>query len=710
MKKRHYTFLVAGLLIVADTVLFSSPMMAQVSAGDLAKSINIEKLQHPYLYFNEAEKPAILKRIQTDPESKDIMAGLLAEGHRLLYVPVKNPPPPRLEHPRFAVGPDQANAYASEISDGALKLAFLYQMTGEVRYAKKAIEFAIALSSLVEWVEQAHTFDIIYPRVWPYNVPDDRVVFSYDIFASDKAIAVSTVYDWVYPVLTKIERDKIRNGLLEKAITRVRGNYDFFWWSSAYRCNWSAICYSGLGITALSLMKENPQIIDVAAEAFNRMNLTFNQIGDEGGWQEGRGYYGYMMRVSTRFMEVLRRASGGKYNMFAHPKVQSHPFDFPLFSLTASFEDSGGEVMGPTDVVNKLATETGNPTASWYREKFLGAGSTLFDILWPRPAIKGVEPAQKSMLFKNINWAVLRSEFRDPSSVTIATKAGFNDDPHHGHLDCGQFILTWYDTPFIRDIGRMRYDEIYFNEERWVYPYASSEGHNLISVNGEKQIPAKLKDQPWKEGVGGEILDFKTTAKRDYVLMDPTHAYPGKELKNWKRTIVLEKPATTVIVDEVGANPGASIAARFFPATAPAASRSGREREGRNPMPNAGEYTVSPTHVMITAQRHHLAFIPLVLDNTFRIIEGKLADVPVTEDATLNWIPYVETVTTAKSNTSILVTLLVPVNDQKEAESVVKSAKIVPVNAKRFEVSVEGSSGSYHWIFEKDKSGFVPKD
>src|SRR5512146_695182 len=121
--------------------------------------------------------------------------------------------------------------------------------------------------------------------------------------AAGRAMTLSLVYDWLYPVLTKAERDKIRNALLERAVTRVRGNYDFFWWSSAYRCNWSAICYSGLGIAAISLLKEHPQLLDVVAEAYNRINLSYDQIGDDGGWQEGRGYYGYMMQVSVQFAD-----------------------------------------------------------------------------------------------------------------------------------------------------------------------------------------------------------------------------------------------------------------------------------------------------------------------------------------------------------------------------------------------------------------------
>lgn len=695
---------------VVLALLFPSVVRAQVTAQDVSKALNITNLQHPYLYFTEAEKPALLRRIQTDPECKAIMAGLLAEGHRYLHVPVQDPPPPRAKHPRYSASGDPLNSYAGELSDGAVKLAFLYQMTGEAQYAKKAIEFAVALCNMDCWAQQAHRFDIIYPRVWPWNVPDDRVVFSYDITSSDRTIAVSTVYDWVYPVLTKWERDKIRNGLLEQAITRVRGNYDFFWWSSAYRCNWSAICYSGLGITAFALLKESPQLADVVAETYNRIGLTFDQIGDDGAWQEGRGYYGYMLRVSVHFMDIAKRLSGGKFNLFDHKKISSHPFDFFLYGMTASFEDGQGGPIGPANLINKIADETGNPTAAWYGEKFLEKGTTMFDILWPKTKVKPVEPEQKSKFFKSINWAFLRSDFFDPSAVTIACKAGYNDDPHHGHLDCGQFILTWQNVPFIRDLGRATYDEVYFNEDRWLYPHASSEGHNLITVNGEQQIPAKLKDQPWKEGIGGDIVKFETSAKRDYVIMDPTHAYPGKELKKWRRNIILDKPATTIIVDEVDASPGSAIEARFFPAGATQRPRAGRETIASARPPVTVEYKLQGTHALLSSQRHTMVLIPLSLDNVSVIGEDKIASLPVIEDAQLSWIPYLKTITKAKTKTSIIVTILLPVTDQKEAEGIVKSAKVVQLSANQFEIGIDAPSGTHKWLFEKEKDGFVLKN
>ena len=721
-------------LVCVLILAISFSLNAQVSKEDMLKSIRIDKLQHPYLFFTMDEIPAIRKRIQSDRESKDIMADLLARGHRYLYFQIKDPAPLPPSHPRYVANGSEADRYYLELTEGALTLSFLYQMTGDVAYAKKAIAFAVAMSDLPDWTNPAHKFDIIYPRVWPWNVSDDRVVFSYDHMAADRAATIATVYDWVYPVFTKWERDKVRGALLEKAVTKVRGNYEYFWWASSYRCNWSVICNNGLGLSALTLLKEDPQLIDVVAEAYNRIGLTFDQIGVDGGWQESRGYYNYMMRTGVLFGDALKRVSNGTYNLFQHKNVRSHPLDFFLYTLTANFGDgggghhgrnslapvldtltakfgdSGGGPMGPSWLMNKLIQETGDATGAWYRDKFLNQrieddpGSGVFDIIWPKSSVKPVEPKPASKLFKSINWAMMRSDFLDLSTVTIACKAGYNDDPHHGHLDCGQFILTWYGVSFIRDLGTGAYDEIYFNEDRWLYPQVSSAGHNLIFVNGEQQLSAKHKDQPWREGVGGKILDFQTSEKRDYVLMDPTHAYPGKELKKWRRNIVLEKPVVTVILDEVGSAPGAKIEARFFPGV-PAGARNAR----LTPAPGV-EYKVSSDHVLLTSGRHNLVLIPLVLENSFKIVEDALPSLPVTEDAALSWIPYFETVTTAKSSTSIIVTLVLPADDQKEAGEIVRTAKLVQSNPNEIEVSISSASGAYKWVFAKGNDGYALKN
>lgn len=684
--------------------IFIQPLIkGQIRIDDMAKSIDISKIHHPYLFFNNDEKQALLNRINSDNECKNIFSAIKAEGHRYMHVPIQVPPPSNPKHPRYW-DIEKGTSYMREINDGALTLAFLYQMTGDTAYAEKAIEFAMAVSDLTDWVNEAHKFDIIYPRVWPWNVPDERYVFSFDIYASGIAITLATAYDWLYPVLTKTERDKIRGALMEKAILRVRKNYDYFWWSSAYRCNWSAICYTGVGLPSIALLKDNPELIDVITEAYNRINLTFDQIGEEGGWQEGRGYYGYMMRESVFFMDALKRISNGRYDLFKQKTIANHPLDIELYALSANFEDSGGGPVGPTYMVDKLIGETNNSAGAFYRDKYLGEGNGVFDIIWPRPNVKPVEPEQASKLFKTINWAMLRSNFHDPSAVTIACKAGYNDDPHHGHLDCGQFILTWHDVPFIRDIGRMGYDEYYFNQDRWDYPFASSIGHNVVMVNGEKQIPAKLKNQPWKKGIGGRILDFRTSEKQDYVLMDPTHAYPNKELKKWRRSIILQKPVITVIFDGISSAPGSRIEDRFFPGVGKI-EQAGHNSRGS--FPN-GSYKIMDKYVFMSdQQRHNMVLIPLVLDNTFQIVKDRLPFIPVTADARMQYVYYFETLLTSKANDSFVATIILPVRDQTEAENIVKSAKIIRTDSNSINITIEKDSINYNWVFIKDKDGYI---
>ncbi len=220
MKRQIKKYYIVFIIILIQ--LYSTFSFAQVSKEEMNNAININELHRPYLYFSEKDKPEIINRIKNDPRCQKIMAALSAEGHRFLKMPFKQQTLMEPKHPRYS-SDGVATHYFSEISKGAITCAFLYQMTGDTAYANKGIEFAIALSDLPEWINGAHRFDIIYPRVWPWNVPDDQVVFSFDITAARKARVLAIAYDWLYPALTKYQRDKIRNGLLEKAITRVRG-------------------------------------------------------------------------------------------------------------------------------------------------------------------------------------------------------------------------------------------------------------------------------------------------------------------------------------------------------------------------------------------------------------------------------------------------------------------------------------------------------
>ena len=674
------------LVILCVTTL---PVLGDVSQDDIYKSINKDNLRHPYLYFTEEEKPAILERIENDPECNDIMLQLLAEGNRLLYTPVETEVPDQGKNPRFT-GQNPLLDYLQSNRSAAIHLAFLYQMTGDESYAHKAFEFSEVVCDLPTWVDRRHQFPIIYSRVWPWNVSDDQVNFSVDLDTADTARTLAAVYDWLYPVLTKRQRDRIRGAILEKAITRVRGNYEYHWWASSYRCNWCACINANLGVASIALLTEEPHLTDVIAESFNRITKQFDEIGINGGWQEGCGYYRKSIDAVNHFADPLKRLTKGTYNLYNHPRLRDNPITFLLYnSITPGrlipFEDSAYWRAGTSHIWNKLAEETQSMETAWFRDYMFGSGRNIFDIIWPRSSIEPGLPKQTSIFFHSIDWVVMRSGFTDPEEAVLACKAGMNDDPHHGHLDCGHFAIYWRDQGYICDIGSSIYDELYFDEIRWEYPQASSIGHNVLFVNGELQIPAKRKNTPWKDGIGGKILEFRPGKNRDYTLMDPTGAYPGKELKGWRRHIILEKPVITVVLDEVKAQLNAEIETRFH---------------------SEATQHIRNGYLLLDGDKGKMALIPLV-DGNYILRPGKHDVLPVQEKVPFKWIPYCGTVVIARDTTTVIATIILPVEDDTEAKEIFKSAKRSEDSLGNITVSFAKSGRTYSYRYEKEPEGLV---
>ncbi|MBN1292493.1 MAG: heparinase II/III family protein [Candidatus Latescibacteria bacterium] len=665
------------------------PAYADVTPQDIDNAIS-KPLHHPYLYFTEQEKPAIQERIKNDPDCKDIMDRLLAEANRLLYTPVETPLPQQFKDSRFDTSGKFLGVYGL-YRNAAFNLAFCYQMTGDEHYARKSFEFAKALCDMETWVMRACQFAKAYKRVSPWNVIDDKVVFTYAIIASSTTGNLAAVYDWLYPALNRDERDWIRGALLEKAITQVRGNWEYHWWSTAYRCNWCTWCCHGLGIAALTLLTEDPHLVDVVAEAYNRMNRTLDEFGLDGGWAEGGSYGVHTLRMTLYFGDALKRLTDGKYNMFEHPALAGKSANLGLYlsfpdGKSANIADCAGGRLGDSVLYNKIALETGNKQAAWLRDNRYDTGYDVFDIIWPHHKVKGELPSQGSLHFRTIDWIMMRSDFTDSEHVTIACKAGKNDDPHHGHLDVGQFLINWRGEAFIKDHGAATYDELYFDAEKYDTPQASSAGHNLIFVNGEQQIPGKRFRQPLDENVGGEVLEFRPGQTRDYTLMDPTHAYPGKELKKWRRHIILEKPVITVVVDEVvSVGNGAKIEARFH---------------------SDCKQVIGDGYVLLDGDNGDMAIIP-VIDGDFINKAGSHTYMAIQKNAQLQRIPYCGTFIHPSGKRTVLAHIILPVEDETETLAIIDSVQRSTDNNGTKQFSFTKNGIRYDYTFLMGNNGLV---
>ncbi len=676
------------LFLAFISIMISTSSFGQLSKSDIDKSINIPELKHPYLYFTENEKPEIISRIQNNPESKVIFEELKAKAQMWLHRPVDRNIPVQGKNTRAAWSDHDKNGdykeYYRRNREYAYLLSFLYQITGEQKYADKAFEYADAFCDLTTWTLRAHEFPIIYSRIMPWNVPDDQVNFSFDHNNGDTGRMMGTVYDWLYPALNDAQRDRIRGAILEKVVTPVRGDYEFHWWATAYRCNWCGVCNSGVGIAGLALLTENPQLTDIVAESYNRINSMFDELGEDGGWQEGGGYWNYGVHTSVFFADALKRLTNSKHNLFKNKRLAKNPVTFPLYislpeKRSLNFEDSSGNnVIGSAHLINKLTTETNSEQAAWYRAEFFGAGNDIFDIIWPRPKVKAKAPEIASRHFKTIDWWVMRSDFKSSDKVLVAGKAGMNDDPHHGHLDIGHFVVHWQNEYYICDIGRGGYDEKYFDDARWNYPHASSIGHNVVFVNGEKQISANLRKQEWTPDVGGDVEEFRTSDKQDYVRMNPTKAYPNKELIGWKRQIILEKPEISVVVDEIETKPGSDIEIRFHPGV---------------------DYELHDDLVLLEGKNGMMALIPLSSEDT-TIKAGKHACQYINASKDFFWVDYFDTEIKSKEIKTIVATLILPVENLDEALQISSTKQMKQDDSGNISVSFSRRGEEYSFNFK----------
>jgi hypothetical protein len=275
----------------------------------------------------------------------------------------------------------------------------------------------------------------------------------------------------------------------------------------------------------------------------------------------------------------------------------------------------------------------------------------------------------------------MRSDFTDPEKVTVIAKAGKNADPHHGHLDIGQVNVYWRGEAFLDDSGTAVYDEKYFDAEKYNTPHAASDGHNLIFVNGEKQIPGKLKDQPMNESIAGKILEFRPGESRDYTLLDATGAYRKEHLKGWRRHIILEKPLITVIVDEVSSQKGAEIEARFH---------------------SEAVQKVRKEFTLLDGKQGDMALIP-VISGTWSFRPGRHAYLALQRQASFQWLPYNGTVLSAPGERTVIAHVILPVENEAEAMKAVNSMK----RSGDLTLSFEYRGKKHEFRFKRGEEGLV---
>lgn len=519
-------------LLLSCAVLLSIsslPLVAQ-EGPPVPTSLKTLRTAHPRLMILDSDLPAIKARIAADQFAKSRYDAMLAESESLLKA-----------KPSVYVinGPRGTLLWTVRIVEKrVLTLAGMYRLTGDRRFADRAIAEMLSAASFPDW-------DIRHP-----------------LSTGEMTAALGIGYDWLYPVLTPEQRDTIKLAIIEKGISPFMGMLSHNRFHQLN--NWSQVIYGGETVGALAIADDDTsKAIARKMIGYARPGITavMKLFAPDGGFEEGPVYWNYATIYNVLYIASLDSALGTDFGASKMPGFEQTPqyelqANDPLY-LYANFGDAHIDAYSaspqmfwfarrfhqPLDAVHERNLETHlqkqidamNPYQGLSRFQMMGL---LWYALAPEPV--NAKPLPLVEGFSRIDQAYMRTEWSDPNAWYVGFKGGKNG-VSHSHLDLGSFVLDALGQRWAIDLGPDTYGlPGYFAKKRWNYYRTQTRSHNTIAVGDKNQDTHGT----------AKLLAVASRGRNEFAVLDLDNAYKGK-LQSWKRGIAILGNSRVLVQDEI---------------------------------------------------------------------------------------------------------------------------------------------------------------
>ncbi len=507
-----------------------------------------EKLRrgHPRLLTLEADMDRVRKMVEENGRVRALRDRLHAAAERILDEPA-------IEYKLVGRG-----GYADRSLDKVwvllnvsrlcveriYTLATIYRLEGDERFARRAAEEMLAAAAFPDW-NPPHFLD-----------------------TAEMTHAMGIGYDWLYHFLDAETRSAVREAMAAKGlaagITAYREEHHF----AMRGTNWNQVCNGGLGIGALAIADEEPELAEqVLARSLASIRRAMETYAPDGGWDEGSLYWHYGTRYLVNFLQSLDTALGDDFGLARMPGF-ARSGDFRIHSIgplnkTFNYGD-GFEEAGGAPEMFWLGRKFHQPhyarhQRQWVDDSHLdpkglprNEGALAQDLLW-----FDVQDGQTPELpldahFRKIEVACFRSGWDDPNALFVGFKGG-EGGVSHGHMDLGSFVLDALGCRWALDLGMEEYEIRDFLlqtgqvKERWEIYRLGTASHNTLVIDHTFQNPTARTT----------ILRFASTPQNAFAIADLTEAYPTAR-RVW-RGLALLRRRQVLVQDEVNLDAPAEV-------------------------------------------------------------------------------------------------------------------------------------------------------
>ena len=445
--------------------------------------------EHPYILFTASDIAGVGARAHStvlEPTAKRLIERAEWQLHAPPLIPSitkrGEPDPP---------GEQKGLSAARALQGRVLTYAMAFTLTNDRRYRDAAVgELRHAIDDWRIWVDTAH------------QPP-------FDLMNGETCLTFGIAYDWLYNDLTPAERDELRRGAerrgLQAYLDMTTGPRPASFVTAHH--NWNPVCNGGAAVLALALGGESELSERVLSIAVPAMDRYWDHLGDDGGWDEGTGYWTYGHRYAFMAADALRRSGrAGGAERFARKGARTTGY-FPIVFnpgrvLTAGFGDSNGRVNDP--ILYLLGREYRNPDFVWFQDRATprpadrdGWPEEALTLLW-RPINEiwlpehhpGFTPTlAPTYVFASIGWGFMAPSQPDPPFF-LSLKNG-SLAANHTHLDLNHVNVGTGDTMLAMELGSRPYPADYFGPKRYTYYELTTAGHNTVLVGGKGQVPGR---------------------------------------------------------------------------------------------------------------------------------------------------------------------------------------------------------------------------
>lgn len=392
------------------------------------------------------------------------------------------------------------------------------------RYEKKHFARRKALWCLVaaECVEGKGRFlDAIADGIWqlceesfwgipahnygPSSLPDVQAP-SIDLFAGETAGLLALTYYLLGPVLEGFEPLLCRRieYETERRIFRPFCDQTHPWQGLDHPepvNNWNPWCNYNCLAAFLLVEKDQQKRIEAVAKILRSLDRFLSFYGDDGGCDEGPGYWFQAAGSLFDSLELLAAATSGKINVFRRKLIKEMGRYLVLVHIAGkyfvNFADANPEIAIDSSLVwaygEKTADESLKALAASSRKAKLDAGGLVahsyplrhlrYLFTYSQMDAAAEPPYLGDVWLSDLQVMAAREQPGSSRGLYLAAKGGHNAESHN-HNDVGQFLVYLDGKPVLIDPGVEEYTARTFNSHRYEIWTMQSAYHNLPTING----------------------------------------------------------------------------------------------------------------------------------------------------------------------------------------------------------------------------------